>query len=114
MASETPSQSEKITLTVRIIKSFEYRTTKNIVLHGTRHASATDPDHPNPDFSLDTTNVADLKEICKKKIATTPGFKPFLNTTLDCMKLYFFAHGQKVCLLSESCFESRQSLDANE
>lgn len=90
--SDAAQPALKITITVRIIKSFEYRTAKNLVLHGAAHAT---PDAPDATFTLETT-VAELKQICKKAVVTQPGWKPYQNVALDTMKLYFFAHGQKV------------------
>ncbi|KAI0781292.1 hypothetical protein BD413DRAFT_504193 [Trametes elegans] len=68
------------TLTVRVIKSFEYRTEKSLVLH-----------HLN----LETTTVSELKEMARQAIQTQPGWKPYRNLTLDTIKLYTKAHGAK-------------------
>lgn len=68
------------TLTVRVIKSFEFRTTKNVILKG---------------VDLTTTTVQQLVDMCKQEIATQPKFKPFRSTQLDCIKLYTQAHGHK-------------------
>ncbi|KAI0637341.1 hypothetical protein C8Q77DRAFT_1097119 [Trametes polyzona] len=68
------------TLTVRVIKSFEYRTEKSLVLH-----------HLN----LETTTVGQLKETVRQAIQTQPAWKPYRNTTLDTIKLYTKAHGAK-------------------
>lgn len=67
------------TLTIRVIKSFEYRTTKNIILH---------------DVSLSTT-VKDLKDLLQKRISTDAGFKPYRTTKFDTLKTYFKSHGSK-------------------
>ncbi|KAF8502552.1 hypothetical protein BU17DRAFT_78381 [Hysterangium stoloniferum] len=70
----------KVTLTLRIIKSFEYRTEKSAVLH---------------DVDLEQTRVRDLKDRTREIISTQPGWKPFRNTHLDTLKLYTKAHGAK-------------------
>jgi hypothetical protein len=46
-----PASKTAATLTLRIIKSFEYRTQRNLVLHG---------------VNLETTTVAQLKDIARK------------------------------------------------
>jgi len=68
------------TLTLRIIKSFEYRTEKSLVLH---------------DVDLETTTVGRLKEVTKETIQAQPGWKPYRTVKLDTMKLYTKAHGAK-------------------
>jgi len=68
------------TLTVRVIKSFTYRTEKSLVIH---------------DLDLTTTTVGQLKERVRQAIQTTPGWKPYKNATLDTMKMYTKAHGAK-------------------
>ncbi|KAL1936006.1 hypothetical protein VTP01DRAFT_140 [Rhizomucor pusillus] len=67
-------------ITVRCIKSFEYRTCKSLVLQ-----------HLN----LETTTVGELKELVREKIKTTPGWKPYHNVQFDTLKLYTVAHGHK-------------------
>ncbi|KAF4614966.1 hypothetical protein D9613_002813 [Agrocybe pediades] len=73
---------EDATITVRIIKSFKFRTERSLVLH-----------HLN----LKTTTVAQLKELAKSAIATQPGWKPYRTVSLDpdTLKLYTKAHGSK-------------------
>ncbi|KAF7730173.1 hypothetical protein EC973_002781 [Apophysomyces ossiformis] len=56
--------STDATITVRCIKSFEYRTCKNLVLQ-----------HLN----LDNTTVGELKSLVREKIRTTSGWKPYHN-----------------------------------
>jgi len=68
------------TLTIRVIKSFKFRTERSLVLH---------------DVNLVTTTVAQLKEIAKLNVATQPGWKPYRNIILDTLKLYTKAHGAK-------------------
>ncbi|PPQ65106.1 hypothetical protein CVT24_003067 [Panaeolus cyanescens] len=68
------------TLTIRIIKSFRFRTERNLVLH-----------HVN----LYETTVGQLKEMAKQAVATQPGWKPYRTVQLDTMKLYTQAHGAK-------------------
>ncbi|KAG0141325.1 hypothetical protein CROQUDRAFT_663992 [Cronartium quercuum f. sp. fusiforme G11] len=68
------------TLTVRIIKSFKFRTCKNLVL---------------PHLNLETMTVEELLQTCRQHIATQPGWKPYQNVSLDTFKLYTKAHGAK-------------------
>ncbi|THH27624.1 hypothetical protein EUX98_g6567 [Antrodiella citrinella] len=74
------------TLTLRIIKSFEYRTEKSLVLHN---------------INLETTSVGQLKDIARQAVKTQPGWKPYRNAVLDIaiypdtFKLYTQAHGSK-------------------
>jgi hypothetical protein len=68
------------TLTLRIIKSFEYRTERSLVLHN---------------INLETTTVGELKTIARQAVQTQPGWKPYRNVVFDTMKLYTKAHGAK-------------------
>jgi len=68
------------TLTLRIIKSFEYRTEKSLVLH---------------DVNLETTTVGDLKHKTREAIQSLSGWKPYRSVNLDTLKLYTKAHGAK-------------------
>ncbi|ORX34987.1 cytoplasm protein [Kockovaella imperatae] len=68
------------TLTVRIVKSFEYRTFKAMVL---------------PDLNLETLTVGQLMDLVRERLKTAPGFKPFRALQLDTMKVYTVAHGHK-------------------
>ncbi|RDB24195.1 hypothetical protein Hypma_008868 [Hypsizygus marmoreus] len=68
------------TLTVRIIKSFEYRTERSLILH---------------DLNLETCTVGQLKDIARQAVQTQPPWKPYRNVTLDTLKLYTKAHGAK-------------------
>ncbi|EEB97185.1 hypothetical protein MPER_03546, partial [Moniliophthora perniciosa FA553] len=64
-------------ITVRIIKSFTYRTEKSLVLH---------------DLNLLTTTVGQLKDIARQAIQTQSGWKPYRNIQLgQC----FPTHGAK-------------------
>jgi hypothetical protein len=65
------------TLTIRVIKSFEYRTEKNVILHH---------------IPLATTTGAQLKEMVRAHIAAASGFAPYRNLVLDTLKLYVKAH----------------------
>ncbi|GAA5964792.1 hypothetical protein JCM21900_003999 [Sporobolomyces salmonicolor] len=69
-----------IFVTVRIIKSFEFRTTKNLLLP---HVDAT------------SMTVGALKDFVREQIKAAPGFKPFRTCQLDTLKLYTKAHGAK-------------------
>jgi len=68
------------TITVRVIKSFTYRTEKSLVLHN---------------LNLETTTVGDLKEHVRQVVLKTPGWKAYRTVTLDTLKLYTKAHGAK-------------------
>ncbi|KAL7283086.1 hypothetical protein PYCCODRAFT_1447903 [Trametes coccinea BRFM310] len=68
------------TITVRVIKSFEYRTEKSLVLH-----------HLN----LEQLTVGQLKDMVRQAIQTQSAWKPYRNVELDTIKLYTKAHGAK-------------------
>ncbi|KAG6833209.1 hypothetical protein H0H87_010272 [Tephrocybe sp. NHM501043] len=70
------------TLTVRIIKSFQYRTERSLVLHN---------------IDLEHTTVADLKYTAHNAVQNQPGWKPYRTVALDTLKLYTKAHGAKAC-----------------
>jgi len=72
--------SNAATLTIRVIKSFTYRTEKSLVLH---------------DVNLETTTVGALKEKVRQVISITAGWKPYRTVELDTLKLYTKAHGHK-------------------
>ncbi|KAG0267318.1 hypothetical protein DFQ27_008878 [Actinomortierella ambigua] len=78
--SNTLAPVTSATLTIRVIKSFEYRTTKNLILHN---------------VDLTTTTAKQLLDLVVEKIKTTSGFKPYLNVQFDTLKLYTKAHGAK-------------------
>lgn len=88
MSSEHPSDilenvalpNTEATITVRVIKSFEYRTERNLVLHK---------------LNLPVTMVGDLKNIAKEAIQSGPPWKPYRNAALDTLKVYTKAHGSK-------------------
>lgn len=67
-------------LTLRIIKSFEFRTEKNLVLK---------------DVNLEKVTVGELKEMARQAIQTQPGWKPYRTVHYDTLKLYTKAHGAK-------------------
>ncbi|KDQ12272.1 hypothetical protein BOTBODRAFT_419529 [Botryobasidium botryosum FD-172 SS1] len=68
------------TITVRIIKSFEYRTERSLVLH---------------DVNLEQVTVGRLKKMAQEAILTKPGWKPYRTAVFDTLKLYTKAHGAK-------------------
>jgi hypothetical protein len=80
-AATPPTAPARATLTIRIIKSFAYRTEKNLVLHH---------------VPLATTTTRQLKDQVRSALPTTPGFKPYLSLELDTLKVYFKAHQAKV------------------
>lgn len=67
-------------LTVRVIKSFPYRTIKN---------------HVFPNVDLTTTTAAQLLDMVKQVCATGAGFRAYRNVDLDTLKVYTHAHGSK-------------------
>ncbi|PBK96536.1 hypothetical protein ARMGADRAFT_923529 [Armillaria gallica] len=68
------------TITLRVIKSFEYRTEKSLVLHN---------------VNLETTTIGQLKDSAREAVKTQPGWKPYRNVVLDTLKLYTQAHSAK-------------------
>ncbi|KAI9779543.1 MAG: hypothetical protein M1839_007351 [Geoglossum umbratile] len=68
------------TLTVRIIKSFSYRTYKHLVIH---------------DLDLAATTVGELKTKVKLEMASNPAWKAYRNVDLDTLKLYAKAQETK-------------------
>ncbi|KAI0060830.1 hypothetical protein BV25DRAFT_902551 [Artomyces pyxidatus] len=69
------------TLTLRVIKSFEFRTERSLVLHA---------------VNLEKTTVGQLKDIAREAIRTQPGWKPYRTASFaDTLKLYTKAHGAK-------------------
>ncbi|KAJ3123085.1 hypothetical protein HK098_002234 [Nowakowskiella sp. JEL0407] len=73
-------ESSGITVTVRLIKSFEYRTFKNFVLHNINPAE---------------TTPFQLKEITLQEILKGPAFRPYHKVKFDTLKIYMKAHGAK-------------------
>ncbi|WFD29927.1 hypothetical protein MSPP1_000941 [Malassezia sp. CBS 17886] len=69
-------------ITVRIIKNFEYRAMKALVLR---------------DLDLTSTTVPQLIETCRHEVRTGPAFRAYRNCAdkLDTVKLYTRAHGAK-------------------
>ncbi|KAK9894730.1 hypothetical protein P389DRAFT_190990 [Cystobasidium minutum MCA 4210] len=78
--TNTLRPAEDSVLTVRLIKSFEYRTEKNMVLQ-----------HVN----LVTTTVGQLKEMVLAEIKDKPAYKVYRTVKFDTLKLYTKAHGSK-------------------
>ncbi|KAH0830470.1 hypothetical protein J3R83DRAFT_1895 [Lanmaoa asiatica] len=68
------------TITIRVIKSFEYRTERSLVLHK---------------LNLETTTVGDVKKIVRQAIQTGTAWRPYRGVVLDTLKLYTKAHGAK-------------------
>ncbi|KAK9456601.1 hypothetical protein V1511DRAFT_494777 [Dipodascopsis uninucleata] len=67
-------------ITVRVIKSFEYRTERNLILK---------------DVDLTTLTVGDLLELVKNDITTQSAFRALRNVQYDTLKIYTKAHGSK-------------------
>ncbi|WWC85680.1 uncharacterized protein L201_000546 [Kwoniella dendrophila CBS 6074] len=68
------------TLTIRIIKSFEFRTQKSMVLKG---------------INLELITVNELMNLVREEVKKQSGYKPYRTLVLDTMKLYTVAHGHK-------------------
>lgn len=68
------------TVTVRIIKSFEYRNHRNLVLHH---------------LDLAILTLPALRDIINKHLAESPALKPIANGQYDTVKLYAQPHGAK-------------------
>eukprot|EP01117_Protostelium_nocturnum_P006196 TRINITY_DN2234_c1_g1_i1.p1 TRINITY_DN2234_c1_g1~~TRINITY_DN2234_c1_g1_i1.p1 ORF type:complete len:101 (-),score=23.45 TRINITY_DN2234_c1_g1_i1:520-822(-) len=87
-------------LTIRLIRSFEYRTTKNMILTG---------------LCLSEITVSQLKSMIREKISSNPSFKAYQNLPLDTLKIYSKAHGAKVNLRddfnSSLCCIRRREID---
>ncbi|CAG8526283.1 3776_t:CDS:2 [Ambispora leptoticha] len=80
--TSTANPPTSATLTIRIIKNFEYRTVKNLVLQ-------------NVNLESTTFNGISLIMNFFKAINSTPGFKPFRSVNYDTLKVYTKAHGTK-------------------
>mmetsp|Transcript_23135 Transcript_23135/g.38066 ORF Transcript_23135/g.38066 Transcript_23135/m.38066 type:complete len:125 (-) Transcript_23135:211-585(-) len=66
-------------VTIRIIKSFQYRTIKNLVLH----------------VDLSQTSTLELKRLVKSRIETDAAFLRFRGVDYDTLKIHTKAHGMK-------------------
>lgn len=71
---------EHATITVRIIKSFEYRTIRNHVFR---------------DVDLTKVTPNDLLEMTRHVAQTDSGFRPYRNVSLDTLKIYAQPYGTK-------------------
>ncbi|TKY89681.1 hypothetical protein EX895_001466 [Sporisorium graminicola] len=69
-------------ITIRIIKSFEFRSMKAYVLKS---------------IDLTTTTIAQLEQLCRNEVKTNSSFRAFRSYAdqLDTLKLYTRAHGAK-------------------
>ncbi|KAJ3094884.1 hypothetical protein HDU97_007513 [Phlyctochytrium planicorne] len=76
----TTTPSSGILVTIRLIKSFEYRTTKNMIIK---------------DLDPTVITFGRLKEIIQERIANESAFKVYRNVPMDTFKLYFHSHGTK-------------------
>ncbi|WWD22835.1 hypothetical protein CI109_107329 [Kwoniella shandongensis] len=86
------------TITVRVIKSFEFRTQKSLVL---QH------------LDLRSLTVGQLMERVRQEIQKQSGFKPYRTLKLDTMKLYTVAHGSKTSNLIINLNHDEWILDEN-
>ncbi|KAJ2883742.1 hypothetical protein H4R27_002574, partial [Coemansia aciculifera] len=76
---ETTKNLKICTITVRIIKNFEYRINRNIILP----------------VDASRTTVGELKDICRKHIASETKFKIFRGIDFNTLKIYTQAFGNK-------------------
>ncbi|KAJ2046694.1 hypothetical protein IW146_010142 [Coemansia sp. RSA 922] len=76
---ETAKNLQICTLTVRIIKNFEFRVSKNIILQ----------------VDAARTTVGELKDICRTHIASDTKFKIFRTIDFNTLKIYTQAFGNK-------------------
>ncbi|KAJ2335707.1 hypothetical protein GGI00_001224 [Coemansia sp. RSA 2681] len=74
-----PKGLQICTITVRIIKNFEYRISRNIILQ----------------VDAACTTVGELRDICRKQIVSDAKFKIFRSIEFDTLKLYTHAFGNK-------------------
>lgn len=74
------SSLKDATVTVRIIRSFEHRNHRNLVL---KH------------LDLSNMTISDLKTIIHDSLRTQPALKPIANHSYDTLKLYSQPHGAK-------------------
>lgn len=65
------------TITVRCIRSFEYRTIKNHVFHN---------------VDLTKVTVGQLLGLMKSVVQTAPGWRPYRTVDFDSLKIYTHAH----------------------
>lgn len=73
------------TITVRLVRSFEYRTIKNHVLH---------------DLDLTVLTAPQLVALARDVAANAPGFRPYRTVDFDTAKVYSHAHLTKTQNLS--------------
>ncbi|KAJ1854574.1 hypothetical protein GGH12_003645 [Coemansia sp. RSA 1822] len=73
------NSSDKVLITVRIIKSFEYRTCRNMVIP----------------VDIKTSTIDQLKQQCQELINSDSKFKPFRTVKFDTLKIYTQAFGNK-------------------
>ncbi|KAI9468738.1 hypothetical protein LPJ78_005950 [Coemansia sp. RSA 989] len=71
--------TDEVLITVRVIKSFEYRTSRNMVIP----------------VNTATTTVGDLKQQCLKVIGEDAKFKPYRTVEFDTLKIYTQAFKNK-------------------
>ncbi|KAJ2777949.1 hypothetical protein H4R18_004878, partial [Coemansia javaensis] len=72
-------EQSSIRITVRVIKSFEYRTSRNIVMP----------------VEAARMTVGELKAKCRELISEDPKFKAYRTVAFDTLKIYTQAFGNK-------------------
>lgn len=84
MKEESSVPSVNSTVTVRLIKSFEYKNFRNIIFHN---------------LDLSSLNLGDLERMTRVRIDSSPLliklFPKDLSTPLDTFKLYYTRHAAK-------------------
>ncbi|KAG5438693.1 hypothetical protein PCANB_002413 [Pneumocystis canis] len=68
------------TITIRLIKSFVYRTIKYLILH---------------EVNLEQTTVYELQQRIQKEIKTRSEFNTYATYPFDTLKIYAYAHKTK-------------------
>lgn len=71
---------QQATITVRIIKSFEYRNYRSLVLHN---------------VDLHKTTLSTLREMVGQEVKSKPNLKQFEKCQWDTFKMYYQPHGAK-------------------
>lgn len=74
------NQSRAATLTVRLVRSFEYKTFRTLVFH---------------DLDLESINLKTLSDMIRDRIHNTPTLAFLQKVPFDTFKIYAQAHGAK-------------------
>lgn len=84
MSSDNTKASSGATVTVRLIKSFEYKNFRNVIFHN---------------LDLSTLTLSDLEKMTRERISANPVLSRLFPTTsaapLDTFKRYYTRHSAK-------------------